>query len=269
MNTQLMGLAVITGASSGIGAIYADRLARRGYDLLLVARNRERMDDLAQKLAAETGRKIEILAADLMDSKDLAGLERTLRQDSRVTLLVNNAGLGATAPLLSSDVADMSRMIALNVQALTRLTYAAVPEFVKRGAGTIINIGSIVAVAPERLNGVYGGTKAFVLAFSQSLRHELANTGVKVQVVLPGATATDFWSKSGKPVELLPQEIVMRAEDMVDAALSGLDLGEFVTIPALPDARQWQAYEAARQTLLPNLSRREPAGRYAIVRKAG
>jgi uncharacterized protein len=269
MDTQPMGLAVITGASSGIGAIYANRLARRGYDLLLVARSRERMDDLAQKLAAETGRKIEILAADLMDSKDLAGLERTLRQDSRVTLLVNNAGLGATAPLMNSDVADMSRMIALNVQALTRLTYAVVPEFVKRGAGTIINIGSIVAVAPERLNGVYGGTKAFVLAFSQSLRHELANTGVKVQVVLPGATATDFWSKSGKPVELLPQEIVMRAEDMVDAALSGLDLGEFVTIPALPDARQWQAYEAARQTLLPNLSRREPAGRYAIVRKAG
>ena len=269
MNTQVMGLAVITGASSGIGAIYADRLARRGYDLLLVARNRERMDDLAQKLAAETGRKIEIVAADLMDAKDLAGLERTLRHDSGVTLLVNDAGLGATAPLLNSDVVDMSRMIALNVEALTRLTYAVVPEFVKRGAGTIINIGSIVAVAPERLNGVYGGTKAFVLAFSQSLRHELANTGVKVQVVLPGATATDFWSKSGKPVELLPQEIVMRAEDMVDAALSGLDLGEFVTIPALPDARQWQAYEAARQTLLPNLSRREPAGRYAIVRKGG
>jgi short-subunit dehydrogenase len=269
MNTQLMGLAVITGESSGTAAICADRLARRGYDLLLVARNRERMDDLTQKLAAETGRKIEILAADLMNSKDLAGLERTLRRDSRVTMLVNNAGLGATAPLLSSDVADMSRMIALNVQALTRLTYAVVPEFVKRGAGTIINIGSIVAVAPERLNGVYGGTKAFVLAFSQSLRHELANTGLKVQVVLPGATATDFWSKSGKPVELLPQEIVMRAEDMVDAALSGLDPGEFVTIPALPDARQWQAYEAARQALLPNLSRREPADRYAMVRASG
>jgi uncharacterized protein len=269
MDTQPMGLAVITGASSGIGAIYADRLARRGYGLLLVARNRERMDVLAKKLAADTRGNVEILAADLTDANDLAGLARILREDARITLLVNNAGLGATAPLLDSNVSDVSQMIALNVEALTRLTYAAVPSFVKRGHGTIINIGSVVGIAPERLNGVYGGTKAFVLAFSQSLRYELANTGVNVQVVLPGATATNFWSLAGTPVELLPQEIVMPAEDMVDAALSGLDQGEFVTIPALPDAGQWQAYEAARQALLPNLSRREPAGRYAIVRKAG
>src|SRR5262249_14790903 len=158
-----------------------------------------------------TGRNIEILAADLTAAKDLAGLEQILREDSRITLLVNNAGLGATAPLLGSNIADMSRIIALNVEALTRLTYAVVPGLVKRGAGSIINIASIVAVAPERLNGVYGGTKAFVLAFSQSLQHELANTGVKIQVVLPGATATDFWRLSGKPVELLPQEIVMSA----------------------------------------------------------
>jgi hypothetical protein len=116
---------------------------------------------------------------------------------------------------------------------------------------------------------VYGGTKAFVLGFSQSLRHELANTGVKVQVVLPGATATDLWKIAGKPVEDLPQEIVMTAEDMVDAALAGLDQGEFVTIPALPDAGQWESYEAARQALRPNLSRSEPAARYGVVRTAG
>src|SRR5580700_3751380 len=109
MKTRLKGLAVITGASSGIGAVYADRLARRGYDLLLVARNRERMEDLAKKLAAETGHKVEILAADLTDSKDLAGVERTLREDPRITLLVNNAGVASTAPLLNSDVADMSK----------------------------------------------------------------------------------------------------------------------------------------------------------------
>jgi short-subunit dehydrogenase len=139
---------------------------------------------------------------------------------------------------------------------------------VKRRSGAIINIASIVAVAPERLNGVYGGTKAFVLAFSQSLRHELANTGVKVQVVLPGATATDFWSKSGIPVEYQPQQIVMSAEDMVDAALAGFDQEEFVTILALPDIGQWETYEAARQALMPNLSRAEPAPRYGIVRAA-
>jgi short-subunit dehydrogenase len=265
MNKQPMGLAVITGASSGIGAVYADRLARRGYDLLLVARNQERMADLAKKLVSETGGNVEILAAELTDSNHLAGLERILRQDSRVTLLVNNAGVGATEPLLNSDVAAMSRMIALNVEALTRLAYATVPGFVKRGYGAIINISSIVAIAPELLNGVYGGTKAFVLGFSQSLRHELVNTGVKVQVVLPGATATNFWNAAGKPVEHLPQEIVMSAEDMVDAALAGFDQGEFVTIPSLPDVGQWQSYESARQLLMPNLSRVEPAARYGIA----
>jgi uncharacterized protein len=268
MKTESKGLAVITGASSGVGAVYADRLARRGYDLLLVARNRERMEDLAKKLAAETGHKVEILAADLTDSKDSAGVDRILREDSRITLLVNNAGMASTAPLLNSDVADMSKIISLNVEALTRLTYAVVPAFVKRGSGTIINIGSIVGVAPELLNGVYGGTKAFVLAFSQSLRHELANKGVTVQVVLPGATATDLWKKAGTPVEDLPQEIVMTADDMVNAALAGLDQGEFVTIPSLPDAGQWQNYEAARQAMMPNLSRTEPAARYGIVRAA-
>jgi uncharacterized protein len=268
MNNQSMGLAVITGASSGIGAVYADRLAHRGYDLLLVARDQKRMTELASRLSRETGRDVDILAGDLTNSADLGNLEKILREDSRVTLLVNNAGLGATAPLMKSEIADMQRMIALNVEALTRLTYASAPGFASRGIGTIINIASIVAVAPERLNGVYGGTKAFVLAFSQSLHQELADTGVKVQVVLPGATATDFWRKSGKPVEQLPQQIVMSAEDMVDAALAGLDQGEFVTIPALPDAGQWQTYENARQAMLPNLSRAEPAARYSAVHAA-
>jgi len=156
----------------------------------------------------------------------------------------------------------MSRMIALNVDALMRLTYAVVPAFVRRGLGTIINIASIVAVAPELLNGVYGGTKAFVLAFSQSLRKELADKGVRVQVVLPGATATDLWSIAGRPVEQLPKEIVMSVDDLVDAALAGLDQGEFVTLPALPQVEQWDAYEGARQALMPNLSRATPADRY-------
>jgi short-subunit dehydrogenase len=154
MKQHSKGLAVITGASSGIGAVYADRLARRGYDLLLVARNQGRMADLATRLANETGSDVDILAADLTNSNDLARVEQFLRDDPRVTVLVNNAGVGATAPLLNSDVDDMSLMIKLNVEALTRLTYAIVPAFVKRGAGMIINIASIVAIAPERLNGV-------------------------------------------------------------------------------------------------------------------
>jgi short-subunit dehydrogenase len=256
------GTALITGASSGIGAIYADRLARRGYNLILVARNRERLDKLARRLADETGQTIEVIAADLGDKSDLARVESVLRTDSSITLLINNAGLGATAPLLASDVDKMTAMIDLNVTALTRLTYAAVPGFVAREGGSIINIASIVGIAPEILNGVYGATKAFVLAFSRSLNHELADKKIRVQAVAPGATATDFWEIAGMPIEHVPSEMVMRAEDMVDAALAGLDQGEQVTIPSLPDLADWEAYETARQKLMPNLSRQVPATRY-------
>jgi short-subunit dehydrogenase len=259
--------ALITGASSGIGAIYADRLARRGYDLILVARNRERLEALRQRLTRETGRTVEFVVADLNEREDVRRVEEVLRRDASITLLVNNAGVGATAPLLDADIDKMEDMIALNVTALTRLTYAAVPGFVARGGGTIINVASIVAVAPEILNGVYGGTKAFVLALSQSLRHELADKGVRVQAVLPGATATEFWNVAGTPIENLPEESVMSAEDMVDAALVGLDQGEFVTIPALPDAADWDAFEAARRALGPNLSRSTPARRYKLDTK--
>ncbi|MDB6087411.1 MAG: family oxidoreductase [Gammaproteobacteria bacterium] len=256
------GTALITGASGGIGALYADRLARRGYDLVLVARNRDRLENLARRITAETHRSVEVLAADLNDQQDLARVEGNLRADSSVTLLVNNAGVGATAPLLSSDVDRMDDLIGLNVRALMRLTYAAVPGFVARGAGAIINIASIVAVAPEILNGVYGGAKAFVLAFSQSLQHEVADKGVRVQVVLPGATATQFWALSGTPIEHLPAQIVMSGEDMVDAALAGFDMGELVTVPSLPDIADWNAFEAARQVLRPGLSLQKPAQRY-------
>lgn len=260
------GTALVTGASTGIGAIYADRLARRGYDLILVARNRERLEALAKRISADTGRKVEALAADLNDQAGLASVEAVLGSDIPLTLLVNNAGVGATAPLLASDIASMASMINLNVTALTRLTYAAVPGMVKRGGGAVINIASIVAIAPELLNGVYGASKAYVLAFSQSLNHELSDKNIRIQAVAPGATATDFWDTAGTPVEHLPGEIVMRAEDMVDAALAGFDQGELVTIPSLPDVADWNAYEAARQKLLPNLSRQEPAARYGLAR---
>jgi hypothetical protein len=264
MTSEHKGTALVTGASTGIGALYAERLAKRGYDLVLVARNRDRLTALAQRLTSETGRTVETIAADLNDKADLARVEETLRNDASITLLVNNAGIGGTGPLLSSAVDKMQQMIELNVTALTRLTYAAVPGFVARGGGAIINIASIVAIAPEVLNGVYGGSKAYVLAFSQSLKHELADKNIKVQVVLPGATATDFWSIAGTPVEHLPGEIVMTAENLVDAALSGFDQGEFATIPALPDIAQWNAYESARQAMMGNLSRTKPAERYKI-----
>jgi len=262
MTQNSQGTALITGASSGIGAIYADRLARRGYDLILVARNQPRLNELAKRLSNETNRAVETIAADLGNKADLARVEQVLQSDASITALVNNAGVGATGPLLTSAVDKMEEMITLNVSALTRLTYAAVPGFVARGAGTIINIASIVGIAPEMLNGVYGGSKAFVLAFTLSLQKELADKNIRIQAVLPGATATEFWGTAGTPLEHVPSEIVMPAEAMVDAALTGLDLGEQFTIPSLPDASDWETFEAARQKLMPNLSRRVPAARY-------
>jgi uncharacterized protein len=264
-NVLNLGTALVTGASSGIGAIYADRLARRGYDLILVARNRARLDELATRITSQTGRSVKIVAADLNDDADVRRVEDLLRSDASITMLVNNAGVGGAAPLLQSDVEKMEAMIKLNVLSLTRLTYAVAPAFVARGAGSIINIASIVAVAPEILNGVYGGTKAFVLALTQSLHHELAGKGVKVQAVLPGATRTEFWDIAGLPVEHLDQGIVMSAEQMVDAALVGFDQGEVATIPSLPDYGDWQKFESARAALGPNLSHSKPAARFNVA----
>lgn len=262
MTESNLGNALITGASSGIGALYADRLARRGYDLILVARSRERLNALAEDISSRHGRSVEVFPADLNSPVELRSVEDKLKHDASISLLVNNAGIGTHTSVLDSAVDQMTRMIELNVTALTRLSYAAVPGFVSRGSGALINIASIVAVSPEVLNGVYGGSKAFVLAFSQSLQHELAGKGVRVQAVLPGATATEFWARGGLPVEHLPSQIVMRAEDLVDAALQGFDRGESVTLPSLHDVALWDAYEGARRAMAPHLSSREPAPRY-------
>ncbi|MEW5505960.1 SDR family NAD(P)-dependent oxidoreductase [Pseudomonas antarctica] len=261
---QSKGYALITGASSGIGATYADRLARQGYDLILVARNQHRLERLATQLNANTQRDIHVVVADLNLPADLARVEQILHDDSRISLLVNNAGIGATASLLDSDADKMEAMILLNVLALTRLAKAAATNFVAQGRGTLINIGSIVAVAPKLLNGVYGGTKAFVQAFTESLEHELSDKGVRVQVVLPGAIATEFWDVAGLPVSNLPETMVMTTQNLVDAALAGLAQGEKVTIPSLPDSLDWDAYETARLALGPNLSRSSPAPRYGV-----
>ena len=268
MSTSPKGVAVVTGASAGIGAIYADRLARRGYDLVLVARNQARLDEVANRITGATGRVVKVVAADLNNKADLKRVETILATDPRITMLVNNAGVGALEPLLQSNVDAMEEMIDLNVTALTRLTYAAAPAFVARGGGTIINISSVVAIAPEVLNGVYGATKAFVLALSQSLYKELGDKNVRIQAVLPGATATNFWDVAGGSLDNLPSQIVMQSDDLVDAALAGFDQGELVTIPSLPDAADWNAYEAARQKLMPNLSLNSVPARYGLAAAA-
>jgi uncharacterized protein len=263
-NSTSKGTALVTGASRGIGAVYADRLAKRGYDLILVARSEAPLKALTGTLASATGRHITPIVADLNDKVDLAKVEARLREDLSITMLVNNAGIGAVVPLLNADIEKMEEMIALNSIALTRLTYAAAPAFVKRGTGAIINISSVVGISPETLNGVYGATKAYVLAFSHSLQHELADKGIRVQAVLPGATATDLWEIAGLPWQKLPSSIVMSAEDMVDAALVGLDQGELVTIPGLHDGDEWTRFEAARRAISQRFGNSVPASRYRI-----
>lgn len=260
------GIALITGASAGIGAVYADRLAKRGYDLILVARNSERLSTLASRLTAETGRAVDTIAADLNDKAGLAKIERVLRDDKRITMLVNNAGVGSVASVLSANVDEMEAMIDLNITALTRLTYAVAPAFATRGSGTIINISSAVGIAVELLNGVYSASKSYVLSFGHTLQRDLADKGVRVQTVLPAATATEFWDVAGYAKQKEAAS-TMTAEDLVDAALAGLDQGELVTIPTLQDGNDWTTWEADRRALTPKFANAKPAPRYGIVSK--
>jgi uncharacterized protein len=265
MTTQTTkGTVLITGASTGIGAVYADRFAQRGYDLILVARDKNRLTELAATLTSKTGRKVDILPADLTVKADRLKVEARLASDSAITGLVNNAGFGATAKLIDSKVDDLENMIDLNVTALTRLTAAVLPGLIARGNGIIINISSIVALAPEMLNGVYSGTKSYVVNLTQSLHNEVKDKGIQVQAVLPGATGTEFWDRAGLPVHNLPGEWVMTAADMVDASLVGFDQHELITIPALSDIAQWEKYDEARKALGPNLSRKDAAARYGL-----
>ncbi len=262
MSASSKGTALITGASSGIGAIYADRLARRGHDLILVARNRDRLDALAKRLAEATGRSVEVIVADLNERADLARVEQVLRTDASITVLVNNAGVAMSGDLAGADPDRLVSMIQLNVLAPSLLALAAITAFVARGRGTIINISSVLALAPEKFNGSYSGTKAYLLNLTLRLQQEVATKGVRVQVVLPGATRTAIWEKAGTDIATLPPSIVMDVDQMVDAALVGLDRGETVTIPSLPDIADWEAYEAARQNMIPKLSLSTPAARY-------
>lgn len=263
MNTKHnSGKALITGASAGIGAVYADRLARRGYDLILTGRDASRLRAVADKLSRETGRKVETLIADLASKPDLLKVEERVRSDSGITLLVNNAGLGAPDAFLDSDPDVLEQMIQVNVTALTRLTRAAAPAFVARGKGAIINIASVVALIPEILNGTYSGTKAFVVNFTHSLHNEVGPKGVRVQAVLPGAIRTDFWDRAGHPIENVPSQMLMSVDELVDSALAGFDQGELITIPSLPDAGDWERYDSARKALHPNLSHQSAAERY-------
>lgn len=257
-------VALITGASSGIGAVYADRLAARGYDLILVARRADRLEALCAQLSKAHGIKAEPIVADLTKDQDLARIETVLATNGDIRLLVNNAGIARLAPAAQTSANDAQSQIALNITALTRLTQAAVPVFVARNQGLIINIASALAVHSLPISAIYSGTKAFVLQYSRGLQQELAETGVKVQLVLPASTATELWDLSGVPLAALNKNTLMTTEHMVDAALAGLDQGETITWPSVADASLWEKYEAARSELFAGTQAGTPAPRYKI-----
>ncbi len=254
-------IAVVTGASSGIGYVYADRLAGRGYDLLLVARRGDRLQELASKLEKTHGIKAETLVADLEKEDDISRLETILESNLAIQVLVNNAGIARLKPVTGASVKESLSQIALNITALTRLTHAVLPAFKSRNEGVIINIASVLALHSLPISSVYSGTKAYVLNFSRGLQQELANTGVKVQVVLPAATATELWDISGVPLASLTEGTVMSTEHLVDASLAGLDQGESVTLPSVADASLWEQYDAARSTLFAATQTSKPAPR--------
>lgn len=263
-NPSSKKVALITGASSGIGAVYADRLAARGYDLILVARRADRLEALCAQVSKAHGIKAEPIAADLTQDEDLARIETILSTNGDVRVLVNNAGVARLGPVAQRSSSDALSQIALNITALTRLTQAVVPAFLARNQGVIINIASVLAIHSLPISAVYSGTKAFVLQYSRGLQQELAETGVKVQLVLPASTATELWDASGVPLSALNKETVMTTENMVDAALAGFDQGETITWPSVADASLWEKYEAARSELFANTQAGTPAPRYKI-----
>ncbi|MCW8278666.1 SDR family oxidoreductase [Pseudomonas sp. PCH199] len=254
---------VITGASTGIGATYAERFARRGHNLVLVARDKSRMDALATRLSDETGVSIDVLQADLTDPNDLATVETRLREDSRIGILINNAGLAQSGGFTEQTAQSINSLVALNITALTRLAAAIAPRLVSAGEGAIVNIGSVVGLAPEFNMSVYGATKAYVLFLSQGLSLELASKGVYVQAVLPAATRTEIWERAGVDIKTL--SAVMEVGELVDAALVGYDRRELVTIPPLHVVERWEALDSTRQALLSDIRQAHAAERYQAL----
>ena len=256
------GTALITGASSGIGATYANRLAKRGYDLILVARDQSRLEKLASELREASGVQVEVLKADLTAAQDIAAVSDRLRNDPAITLLLNNAGVASNGSLAEANLEEVDRLIQLNIVALTHLASAAAGSFSKSGRGAILNVASVVPLIPERFNAVYAASKAYVLSLTQSLNAEIGEKGVQVQAILPGATRTEIWERAGLDLNAFPPEMVMDVGDMVDAALAGFDQKELVTIPSLANAADWDAFINARMALGPNLSLQHAAARY-------
>lgn len=259
--SQDKGLAVITGASSGIGAVYAARLAARGHPLLLVARRPDRLASLQEELSRAHGVNVETLVADLERPSEVSDVEARVAAGD-VALLVNNAGAGGLGKSAGMTADQLERVIKLNVTAVTRLSHAALTSFRERNAGALVNIGSVVAHAPSAGSAAYSASKAYVLNFTRSLQLEYADTPIRIQLVMPGPIRTEFFSSQGMKDSVFPDASYLTAEQLVDAALAGLDAGERVTVPSMRDMRTWDALEAARVEFLKATMSGEVAPRY-------
>ncbi|NTB05958.1 SDR family NAD(P)-dependent oxidoreductase, partial [Agrobacterium tumefaciens] len=255
-----MTIALITGASSGIGTVYARRLAARGHNLVLVARATDRLNALADELRSAHGVTVEVITADLTDAAQTEPVAQRLRADPPIDILVNNAGAGLSGGLANADPVALENLLRLNSLVPTLLTAAVLPGMLQRGHGSIVNIASVLALLPEYSHGIYAATKSYVLTMSQSLHAEVGSRGVYVQAVLPAATRTEIYDRMGGDISKVPD--VMEVDDLVDAALVGFDQKELVTIPPVPDVADWEAFEQARMVLARGFSNAKPAPRY-------
>jgi len=264
-NTGNKGTAVITGASAGIGMVYADRLAKQGYNLLLVARRADRLQQLTKDLSAKYGTTAKFLAEDLTKKSGVDAVVAAVSADSTVTMLVNNAGAATLSGFNDADFSKHETMNELNVGALVRLSYAVLPLFKQRDNGVLVNIGSVLSFHTLPISAVYSGTKGYVMNFTLGLQQEVAGTNVKVQLVLPAATETELWDIAGLPVSNLEKSTVMTVDNLVDAALAGLVQGELITLPSVEDAKLWEEYDAARMKLYAASKTSKPASRYNLA----
>jgi len=230
---NLRPLALVTGASAGIGAVYARRLAANGYDLVLVARRRERLEELAAELESQLGVQAEVLAADLTRDADLKAVEDRIASAENLEFLLNNAGFGTTGRFWEAPVEAHDAMHRLHVLATVRLTHAALKRMTARGRGAVVNVSSVAAFICRPGNTSYYSTKSWINGFSEGLSLELksARSPVRVQALCPGYTLTEFHDVMGFNRGLVPRSWWMSAEKVVDASLAGLRRGDLMVVP--------------------------------------
>jgi short-subunit dehydrogenase len=227
----VLGHALVTGASSGIGAAFARSLAADGTNLIVVARNADRLEALAEELRAAHAVEVRTLPADLTTAAGRQLVEETAGRHEHLDLLVNNAGFGTAGDFATLDADGEEREIQLNVLALVRLTRAALPGMLARGRGTIINVSSMAGFQPSPYNATYGATKAYVNSFTEALAEEVRGTGVRVQALCPGFTRTEFQDRAGIDASSLPNFAWMTADEVVTESLRALAAGPGVFVP--------------------------------------